>query len=223
MSGLRSRVGGLFLAPAEPAAPALEPVRRTAVAGPAPAVAVLGGGADVSPVAALLAAELRQRCRAECVLAGEWRPDGVGGQTPGPAGRAAKALALRLGGRDLDAAAAGRAVRLALPADPEAAVAAWGRALAAAGGCPAVLGVAGPRPAAFAALLDDVELVALVIGAAACGELAGLAVGGLAGCRAPVVTVRPVPAGIARLAGASSLATTRALGPDAVRALRALA
>lgn len=229
MSDLLARAYELFVAPVDPVRGS-GAARRAAIAPPAGAVvaAVLGSEVTAPPVATLLAGELRLRRRAGCALVGEWRAGGA----PAPdeevrgavavAGRAARALAARLEGRGLPSvAASGRLVRVSLPAEPEAAAGAWERACAAAG-CAAVLAVAGARPAAFGDLLDGQDLVALVLDPAA-GELASLAQAGLVGVRAPVIACRPVPAGVARLAAASSVATSRALGAELAGAVRALA
>jgi len=220
--GLLGRAAELFLAPADGASRPAAPARRRAlpVAG-APAAAVLGAPGQARGVALLLAAELRLRARAACALAGEWTGGeaGPGGPARLGAGRAPRALAERLAERGLDASTRGRVVHLSLPPEAGEATAAWSRALAAAA-CPAVLAVAGPRPPAFDVVLGGLDLVVLVC--AAGDELTELALEGLAGVRAPVITCRPVGAGAQRLLRASSLATSRALGAHVVAAAKEL-
>lgn len=222
MSGLLDRAAALFLTPPSPtAAPP-----RAAAAGPAgtPAAAVLGSPAHAPAVARLLAAELRLRTRSGCALVGEWRadPDEPGPARGGMAASAARRVADRLAGRGLAAEAQGRLVRLTLDPDARLAASEWERAVAAAA-CAAVLSIAGPRPPAFDALLDDLDLLVLVTPEEAPAELTDLALAALAPLRPPVLTCRSIPAGTARLLSSSSIATSRLLGPELSAAVRGLA
>ncbi len=225
MNGVFQRASGLFLDP-----PAPTPLRETepaawdapAAAGHVPSVAVLGAPRDTLPLAHALAAELRGRSRADCALIGEWRGETSALARPGRSTRAARSLAVRLAARELEAKPRGRAVVVALPADAATATAAWRRAVVAAQR-PAVLALTGPRPAAFDPLLDDHDLLVLVPPAGAPPALAELGLAGVAGLRPPVVTARPPALAAARLAGCSSIAVSRALGPVLTDALRRLA
>ncbi|MBA2515803.1 MAG: hypothetical protein H0V22_00525 [Solirubrobacterales bacterium] len=107
--------------------------------------------------------------------------------------------------------------------EPHAAGPAWRRASAAAR-CPAVWALSGPRPADFDPLLGELDLIVLVPGAVASADVGRLAVGALADTRGLVVlSTRPVSGGLARMLASSSIATSRLLGADVVRAVRAVA
>jgi hypothetical protein len=168
------------------------------------AVAVLCAAEDAGAAGVAMAALLARRARAACGLACVWtapapyrHPD-----TGAPARRVARRLSATLAARALDARACGRAVVVALEADPAAALAGAGRAAAAAGDVPVVLVLGGPRPAAFDALLAEQDRLVVLTRPGADAAIGALALAGL-------------PA-----AGASGAAGTVALGP-AARALAA--
>lgn len=222
MSSLLNRAVAYFVATESVA----DPVRRAERAGRAahgpPTAGVLGALEDVGPLAALLSAELRLSARAGCVLLAGWDAGERPEVRSGIAARQAHQLAGRLSARGLDAGARGRLATIRLPAEPEAAAAAWRRGLAAAE-CPSVWALAGPRPVQFEPLLGELDLIVLVPGAVASAELGRLALAGLAGTSAVVVTShRTMPSGIARALATSSIATSRLLGTEVVRAVRAL-
>jgi hypothetical protein len=218
---LVERTAGLFLAPTDRDPGATPGGRRAVPALRTPAAIVLGSPADAMAVAWLLATELRLRAGGGCVLVGEWNGGATPAHAPGPAHPSTRRLAARLAGRGLDGCARGRTLHLSLPAEPGAAVAAWQRAVAAAG-VPAVGVLAGPRAVAFDRLLDEQDLVVLAPAGEAPSALAELALEGLAGLRTPVAVSRPVPRGAGRVLAASSLATSRALGPAVTEAVRGL-
>jgi hypothetical protein len=203
-------------------APELSATVMIRAAAPPAAAAVLGAPGDVSPVATLLAAQLRVRLKTACVLLGGYCAGDPPSEPTGGASRGARRVAARLEGRDLAVRAHGRSVRVRLPSEPEEAGLAWRRALAAAQ-CPSVLTVAGPRPAGLDPLLAELGLIVVVAPPAACHELVQLAADGLAPSGADVVAGRSVPGPLARLSTASSIATSKLLGPDVVRAVRRLA
>lgn len=223
MTDLRARALECFVAPRSPAEP---PGRRDDTrlgTVESPAAGVLGAPGQAQAVAALLAGAVRVRARAACVLVAEWADAERMAEAPGLASRPARKLAGRLQVRGLDATAAGRSARLRLPGDPQAAALEWRRA-AGAVDCPAICALAGPRPALLGPILDTLDLIVAVLPADASRELGELVRAGLAGARAPVALMRPVPGGgIARALSSSSLATARMLGPDVNEAVRALA
>lgn len=220
MSGLRNALE-YFVAPRSPADGERQPRSSAQAALDPPAAGVLGAPDDVAPVAALLSAELRLRFRASCVLLADYNGVEPSEDRAGLASRPAKQLAGRLAGRDLDVRAHGRSVTARLPVDPHAAGLAWQRARAAAH-CPSVCALSGPRPEGLDPLIGELDLIVLVLGAVASRELGQLAVAGLAGTRALVVSSRPVPGGVVRMLASSSIATSRLLGTDVTQAVRAL-
>lgn len=220
MSGLLERAVALFVAPADDRR--VTPPRIEPPALQAPAIAVLGAPGDAGAVARLLSTELRLRAGASTVLLAEWR---AGGPPPEPVGVAppgTRRLVERLTARGIEASARGRIVHLPLPPEPPLAASALHRAVVAAG-VPAVCALAGPRPAAFDPLLDEQDLVVIAPPAGASETLTDVALAGLARVRAPVVVSRPVPRAAVRLLAASSVATSRALGPAVTDAVRGLA
>lgn len=187
-----------------------EPLTVATAASPAvgapPAVAVLCGGVDARALGVAAATLLARRHRVACGLACIWTPDEL--DRPGtswrpPAGRAARRLAAALDARSVDTTACGRVAVAALPADPVAAAAAMGRAVAAAGPAPAVLVLGGPRGDAFDPLLADFDRILVIARGDADPALTSLAVAGLGPLadRATAVTVSVGPATRA-LAGA---------------------
>jgi hypothetical protein len=131
-----------------------------------------------------------------------------------PAHAAARRLAARLGSRGIPATARGRLAWLPLPAEPGPGLAMAERA-AAAIDVPAVLALAGPRPAEAEPLLPELDLVAVVAGDDA-GPLATLVLDHLNGLAAPAVAVRPLRGASRRLALAG-LGGLRSLADASIR------
>jgi hypothetical protein len=153
---------------------------RAAAASPR-ALAVLCAAEDARAAGIALAALLARRARMACGLACVW----TGMEPPAqpearaPASRGARRLAAALDARGLAAQACGRVAVVALDADPASAVAGAGRAAAAAGEAPVVLGLGGPRPAAFDALLAEQDRLLVLARPGADEALGALAVAGL--------------------------------------------
>jgi hypothetical protein len=138
-----------------------------------------------------------------------------------PAHAAARRLATRLASRGLPATARGRLAWLPLPADAGPGLAMAERA-AATIDVPAVLALAGPRPAEAEPLLAEHDLVAVVAGDRA-GPLTTLALDHLSGLSAPSVAVRPLRGASRRLALAG-VGGLRSLADASIRdAVRGLA
>jgi len=137
-------------------------------------VALLCAPGDARALGVAAAALLARRRRAPCGLACVWTgPEAQRHpEARAPAARAARRLATALGARGLDAVAGGRAVVVALPADPAEAASAAGRACAAAGAAPTILVVAGPRDDAFDTLLAGCDR-ALVVARPGADEAVG--------------------------------------------------
>jgi hypothetical protein len=136
---------------------------------------------DARAVGVAAAVLLARAARSPTALACVWtapdpprRPD-----ARPPAARGARRLAAALAARGLDAAPCGRAVTVALPADPSAALVAAARAAAAAGAAPVVLVLGGPRAAAFDDLLAVQDLLLVVTRPGTGAAIAGLALAGL--------------------------------------------
>jgi hypothetical protein len=169
-----SRLVELFLAPAATTAEA--PVVQVAVRAAPSALAVLCAPHAASIAGAAVALAALARGDEDVAVVCRWTGAGGGPPTGGVATGAARRLGARLAGRDLAAAAHGRLVTVALPADPGAAVAAAGHAGAAAGGAPVVVVVAGARPAALDPLLSAQDRVIVVPEAGAPEGLEAVAV-----------------------------------------------
>ena len=227
MSGLLRRVGAFLLEPSEPvtAPPPTEPAPAQAGAA-APVVraatraAILGAPPHVPAIAGACAGELRARAGSPAALVCLWRP-GPAPPEPGdedaaegagsPAGAttpAARRLAASLVHQGLAATACGRLAWLALPADPVRAVADVRRALGTAG-VPAVLAVAGPRPAALEPVLAVADLGLAVLPADTEPALRDLAVAHRPGAQRCVVA--PLAPGPPRWAALAGLARLRSL------------
>ena len=155
MSGVLERATGFFLAPAT--------AERTGAAALSPAVraVVLGAPADAGPLAAALALSLRAAVRAPAALVAVWEPGAGDAGARHAATRAAGRLATRLSAHDLPATAGGRLARLALPADPAAAVAAVRRASAMVE-APLVTALTGARPAELDDLVAEHDVAVVV-------------------------------------------------------------
>jgi hypothetical protein len=139
MSHLLARFAALFVEPASS-----RRAHRLAVAAPAPCVGVLASERHVGVVAATVALALARADRAHRALVCAWPPHvAAGGVIAAPGAPGARRLRRTLEARGVvDAAASGRLVRVALPTEPERAIAIAERAVAAAG-APAVLAIAG--------------------------------------------------------------------------------
>jgi hypothetical protein len=152
----------------------------TAVAVPG-AIAVLCAAEDARAVGVALAGLLARRARAACGLACIWTAPAPTRlpETGVRASRGARRLAAALEARGVGARACGRAVAVALEADPSAALVGAGRAGAAAGTAPTVLVLGGPRPAAFDALLAEQDRLLVLTRPGADAAMGALAVAGL--------------------------------------------
>jgi len=177
------------------------------------AVAVLCAADDAAAVGVAAAALLARRARASCGLALVWTGAAPASRTDaGPlAGRAARRLATALHGRGVVARACGRTVHVALPADPEEALAAARRAVAAGGEAPAVIVLGGPRSAAFDDALAEQERLVVLTRPGADATVAALAVASVPadGPAGAVRTIALRPA--TRALAASGLAVPAAL------------
>lgn len=158
------------------------PTRARAVPPPrTPAsVALLAAEGDAPALAAGLALALARRDRAPAAVVCLW----VGGGSARPTWRApalpaAARLASALAGRGHAARASGRLVTVRLAAAADRAATEALRVMAATGAAPAVLALAGPRAAAFDALLDEQDLVVVAVAAGSDPALARIAVAGL--------------------------------------------
>ena len=211
MSGALDRVAEFLVESPRPAAAAsLSPACRAAV---------LGGVADVVPLAAALALTLRAAGRAAALVA-LW---GVVPPGSAPATRAATRLAASVkalgtaehGSPPPAAIARGRLAWLALPAEPALAVEALVGA-AAVVDAPLVTALAGARPAALDDLVVGHDLV--VVAAAPGTSLAEAAIERLEERGVLAVACRPPTRGIGRtLAAAGWAAPPVALAREAVR------
>jgi hypothetical protein len=170
-----SRLVELFLAPA-PAVAVEAPIVRVAERAAPAAVAVLcAPGAAAAAGAAVALAALGRGDHGTAVVC-RWTGQDGAAPSGGMATSATRRLAARLVARNLVAAARGRLVTVALPADPAAAVVAAGHVGAAAGGAPVVVVVAGARPTALDPLLAAQERVIVVPAPGAPDGLEALAV-----------------------------------------------
>lgn len=169
---------------------------------------VLGPSGAAAPVGAAVANELRCRARARTALLIVWAPSGVPA-TAAPAWPAAQRLAERLGTGESSVVARGRLVRVDLSTDPEAA-AAWIPELIA-GEAPAVLVLAGPRPAAFDPVLAAARLVVLVADADRPPAVTALAAEELAHSCPEVSVMAPMSSATARVVAGAGLGRLRRL------------
>ena len=214
--GSRGRGGAagladLFVHCSEPAGPDVTAMFAAEVS--VGALAVLSASEDARAVAVAAAGILARRARAACALACVWTaPEGHRHpQARPPAGRASRRLAAALCARGLDALPCGRAAVVALPPDPGEAVAAAGRATAAAGAAPAVLALGGPRAAAFDDLIAGQDRVLVVTRPGGAGAIGALAVAGLPTGGPPHETCAVALGTVARALAAGGLATPAAL------------
>jgi len=219
---LARRIAAHFVTPAAgrgPRADALPsgvpPTRACAVPPPrTPAtVAVLAPPADAPALGAVLGLMLARRERAPVAVVCVWPAVAARPRWRAPALPAAGRLAAALVARGLDARGSGRLVVVRLAAQCDEAAAQARRASAAAGPAPVVLALAGPRAAAFDALIAAQDLVVVALPADAEPAMARLAVAGLE----RGLTCEIPPSHAARSLAASGFA----LLPSARRALAA--
>ncbi|MGI8593181.1 MAG: hypothetical protein ACR2ML_02255 [Solirubrobacteraceae bacterium] len=158
MNELLGRLSAVFV---ESAPTKTRPLRAP---GAAPAIAVLCSPVDAVAVGSTVALAAARRARSSIGVAALWRPgtSAMFGVTAPPV-RRARRLVKSLQARDLRASAAGRLVRVELPAEPEAAIASAARAEVTTD-APMVVVVAGPREAAIDRLLTEHDLLLLAVG-----------------------------------------------------------
>jgi hypothetical protein len=212
MSDLLARLAALFVEPAPS-----RPVHRLSVAAPAPCVGVLASARHAPGVAATVALALARCGRANHAVLCTWPASNSPRPTiAGPAHPGARRLRRNLHARGVDAAATGRLVRVALPAEPEQAVATAERAVGAAS-APAVVAIAGPRPDALDDFLLRQDAIVVAADPDADSPVVDLAVAALAN-RHPAVASCAVPLGpvsrVLACAGvAAPLGAARPLAP----------
>jgi hypothetical protein len=213
ISDLLARLAGLFVEPA-PATPQRRPV---AAASPAPCVGVVAAPRHALAVGAAVALALARPLHTRCAVVACW-PAGGWARPPlqAPSSLSARQLRKSLAARGLEATAAGRLVRVALPDRPELAAALAERVIGAAT-VPTVLVLAGPRPERLDEVLLGLEALAVAAEPDADPSVADLAVATLAD-RHPAVSLCTVPLGplaraLASAGAAAPLGATRALAP----------
>jgi hypothetical protein len=179
---------------------------RSAVAAvPAAARAVvLGTPQDAPPLAAAVALTLRARGSAGLVAV--WRTEGAAAAARGASVPSAVRLAARLSRRRLAATARGRLAWLPLDADPESASGAVRRAAAVVDG-PLVTALAGPRPPALEALIEEHDLA--IVAADPATPLARTALAALSTRCVSAVACAPLPRGPARALALAGLSAPR--------------
>ncbi|HVL94241.1 MAG TPA: hypothetical protein VM266_00125 [Solirubrobacteraceae bacterium] len=197
MNELLARTSAFFLAPAAPAADAVEPQVATPRLD---CVGVLAAADDLRAVAGAVAADLRRRARARtavvCIA-------GAAAGPPAPALPAATALARRLGRRELPARAAGALAVVGLPEDARAAAQLAWRVIGAAS-APVVVAAAGRDPE-LDPLLAQMDGLRVAAPASADRALAELALASLAALGPPAVAVAPPAGTLARRLAALGL------------------
>lgn len=201
MTGVLDRLAGWLVDPAPETAPA--PVGRAVAP---PSVALLAGPRDVRALGAALALRLTRGVAAIGVWTGEEPP--VAAPVDGPALPAARRLARALRARELAAMASGRLVFASLPGPAEPSAVAARRLEATAEPLPTVLALAGPREAAWDAVLAERDAVLVH---AADGGLAELAIERLAEQGVRAAPLRTVPGSAARALARVGLALPGAL------------
>jgi hypothetical protein len=177
------------------------------------AVAVLCTAEDARALGVAAAGVVARRARASCALVCVWTTADAHARSDArpPASRAARRLAAALAGRGLDALGCGRAAVVALPADPDEALTAAGRACAAAGVAPAVLVLGGPRPATFDDVLAAQDRLVVVSRPGVDAAIAALARAGLPAGAPPCHACTVGLGALGRAAAAAGLATPAAL------------
>jgi hypothetical protein len=175
---------------------------------PPPAVAVLAPPSDAPALGAALGLALARARRVPVSVVCVWSPDAARAGWRAPALPAAARVAATLRARGHDASAAGRLAVVRLSASCEEAASQALRVSAAAGSAPTVLALAGPRVAAFDALLAMQDLVVVAVAPASDAALARLATSGLE--RALTCALPPAdPARALAAAGLALLPSTR--------------
>lgn len=191
---------------------------RDAVA-PVPPVAVVLGDPRVVPgVASALALGMAARGPATVLL---WPPELARGPRV-PASGAARRIASRLAARGCAVEATGRLVRARLPDDPDGAVAAAQRAVAAAD-CAVAIGLAGPRTPELDTLLTLADAAVLVRRPSDAPALTRLAEASLSRLGVPAVTCEADLGATARLGATAGLAVGSPARTSLAPALAALA
>ncbi len=221
---LTRRIAELFVAPAgeqgvpAPARPRRRrPSRETVdhvhetrqrTAGPPPAVALLAPPADAPALGAALGLALARARRNPVSVVCLWSPVPTRSGRRAPPMPVAARVAAALTARGHDATATGRLAVVRLSACGEEAASQALRISAAAGAAPTVLALAGPRPAAFDALLAMQDLVVVAVAPDSDASLARLASAGLE--RALTCAIPPAAPGRAlAAAGLVLLPSTR--------------
>jgi len=214
-----ARLWELFVAPSD----APRNASHTFVRRP-PSLAVLGSPREAPAVGAAVALRLARVHRSPCVLLCTWT--GAPAEPAGwaaPAPRAARRLASRLLERDHDARAAGRLVRVALPADEGRAGADAARVMAAAGEAPAVLVVGGPRGSELESLVREQDHVMVLVAPDAPAGLGEIAVTGLALAAGRASTYEVAPCSVGRALALAGVAVGPGLRSTVAVAVRAVA
>ena len=157
----------------------LAPTRTSTGDRPPPAVAVLAPPADAQALGAALGLALARARRTPVAVLCVWAPQPAGAGWRAPPRPAAARVASALTARGHEARAAGRLAVVRLSSSCEEAAAQALRVSAAAGPAPTVLALAGPRSAAFDALLAMQDLVVVAVAPASDAALARLATAGL--------------------------------------------
>jgi hypothetical protein len=212
MSDLLARLAALFVEPAPS-----RPVQRVSVAAPAPCVGVLASARHAHAVAATVALALGRSSRAHYSLLCTWpTPNSARPTLAVPAHPGARRLRRNLDARGVEATAAGRLVRVALPAEPERAVATAERVVGTAA-APAVVAIAGPRPDALDDFLLRQDAIVVAADSDADNSVVDLAVTALAN-RHPTVASCAVPLGpvsrvLASAGVVAALGAARPLAP----------
>ena len=225
MSSLAERALALFVSPPTPVAGsaawepplAMRPSPRDDTSGhlgvpwaPGPGTAVvLGPSGAAVPVAAVLANALRARARARTALLIVWAPSQVAPIATVPAWPAARRMAERFKLAEPSAGARGWLVRVDIPPAPEAAAARIPELTS--GEVPAVIVLAGPRPAAFDPFLAAAERVVLVADPDRPPGATALAAQQLARLGSAVSVMPPVGSPVARALAGAGLGRLRRL------------
>lgn len=224
MSELLGRLRAAFIADAPRSAMASQVGEETLPAA-VPHVGLLCDVAAASVAGTGLALRLLSAARAPAGVVCHWQKTPRTLSTGGPPARpAARHLAARLSGRDLSARAIGRLVFTSLPGEPAGALADASRALAAASaaGAPAVVVIAGPRPAALDPLLAERDAIVIVTppGAGALAEAASAGAGELG---PPVLACEYRARAAERMLALAGIAAVGGLGRALEPARRAVA
>ena len=203
MTELLARVRDLFVAPAAHRA------ARPRTARPIPSVALLCRPVDALATGGALALGLARDTRARRAVVATWRagPEAAAA-IRAPAAPEARRLVQALEAHGIDAEASGRLARVALPDEPEAALAAGARCAAVAA-APTVLALAGPRDEVLDRLIAAQDLVVVAQATGSDERLAALAVESVASLGVPTLACPVVGRGRGRMLAATGLAAPR--------------